>query len=420
MALLRKLLDALSSKANLALAGAILIHITLGTVYTLSNVNSYATSYMRLHGTPAATYGGSMWISSSYAVGQGVFMVLGGYLERRFSARLACLLGCLLHSGSIAATSWSIKQGQLAVLLTYGLLPGLGAGLAYMTPMSNSFKWTPDRKGLVVGLILAGFGLGTFIFNVAQTSYVNPQNLSPPPGAKGYFTQKEILDRVPGMFLLMGASYASLQLLGCSLLFKPPPPAPGQQAPEQQLAQTNSAEDCEQEPNGSRLDRMPFKRALMSREFIVLFIVYGVTNQGVLFVNAMLKEYAQLFITDDLFLAWTGSAASLANSLGRLGWGLAIDRFTFTQCLTISTLLFASLMFLMPFKFILASKWLYLACTLAIFGSFSSWKSTYPVHLSRVFGVHHSGMIYGLIYTSQVSTSFLPLCSHFFPARRTV
>lgn len=388
MGVFKKLFSFLIQRSTLALFGAFLIHVTLGTVYTLSNINSYLTSYMRKHGTPDATYGGSMWISSSYAVGQGLSMVLGGYLERRFSARLSCILGCILHSMSIMSTSRTIDHGRLAVLVSYGFLPGFGCGLAYMTPMSNGFGWFPNRKGLVAGVILAGFGIGTFVFNMAQTAFVNPENLSPPDKSGGYFTQDSVLDNVPQLFVFLGLMYASMQFIGCCLLFKPP----------------NDSDNKSSDVKPILVEsEITFDKAIRTREFIVLFLVFGITNQGVLFVNSMLKEYGQIFINNDLFLAWAGSMASIANSLGRLVWGMAIDRYSFTQCFTAITTIFGTLMFIMPFEFILSSKLLYLLCTLGIFGSFSGWMSTYPVHLSRIFGLEISGMIYGLIFVSQVS-----------------
>lgn len=394
MAICKRLFNLIIQKSTLALFGAFLIHVSLGTVYTLSNVNSYMTSYMRKHGSPNATYGASMWISSSYAVGQGFSMVLGGYIEKRFSAQLACILGCALHSMSIMSTSWAVDHGAMAVLLTYGFLPGFGCGLAYMTPMSNGFGWYPHRKGLVAGVILAGFGIGTFIFNMVQTAYVNPDNLSPLETAEGYFTQESILEKVPNLFVFIGSIYAAMQFVGCCLLFKPP-----------DAGLTYRGKSPDQEPIFAEQE-MSMMQAIKTREFHVLFLVYGITTQGVLFVNSMIKEYGQLFIGNDMYLAWTGSMASIANSMGRLVWGLAIDRYSFTQCFTSITIIFASLMFIMPFEFILSSKLLYLLATLGIFGSFSGWMSTYPVHLSRVFGRTNSGMIYGLVFVSQVSINF--------------
>lgn len=382
MAISKQLVNSLLHRSTLALLGAFLIHITLGTIYTLSNVNSYMISYIRKNVDPSATYGGAMWISAAYAIGQGFSMVLGGYLEKRFSARLACSLGCAIHSLSIISTSWSIQHGPGAVLVTYGLLPGFGCGLAYMTPMSNGFGWFPNRKGLVAGVILAGFGIGTFVFNMAQTAFVNPRNLSPEIKDDGYFTQDEILNRVPHLFSFMGSIYALMQFIGCLLLFKPP----------------INASDERPIFGESELD---IKQAIRTREFMVLFIVYGVTTPGVLFINSTLKKYGQYYIHNDIYLAWTGSMASIANALGRLVWGLAVDKYSFTACFSCITILFTLGLFMTPFEFVLSSKVLFLVCTLVIFGSFSGWMSTYPVHLSRIFGRTNSGVIYGLIFISQ-------------------
>ena len=40
-------------------------------------------------------------------------------------------------------------------------------------------QWLPNHKGLVNGIVLAGFGGGAFIFDQVQTIYINPHNLSP-------------------------------------------------------------------------------------------------------------------------------------------------------------------------------------------------------------------------------------------------
>lgn len=55
---------------------------------------------------------------------------------------------------------------NLAVFMfCYSLLFGGGVGLAYTAPMVNGWKWFPDKKGLVSGAVVAGFGSGGFVFN---------------------------------------------------------------------------------------------------------------------------------------------------------------------------------------------------------------------------------------------------------------
>lgn len=74
--------------------GGFLIHLTLGTFYTLGNVNTYMTSYMRRHVDPHAEYAQSIWINAAFMLGQGSLMTLGGVLEVRLGARqVTCCLG---------------------------------------------------------------------------------------------------------------------------------------------------------------------------------------------------------------------------------------------------------------------------------------------------------------------------------------
>ena len=55
-------------------------------------------------------------------------------------------------------------------MFCYSFLFGAGVGLAYTAPMVNGWKWFPEKKGLVSGAVVAGFGAGGFVFN--QVGYI--------------------------------------------------------------------------------------------------------------------------------------------------------------------------------------------------------------------------------------------------------
>ena len=54
-------------------------------------------------------------------------------------------------------------------MFCYSFLFGTGIGLAYTAPMVNGWRWFPDRKGMVSGAVVAGFGAGGFVFNQVST-----------------------------------------------------------------------------------------------------------------------------------------------------------------------------------------------------------------------------------------------------------
>ncbi len=86
----------------------------------------------------------------------------GGLWMRRSGPRTVALAaGGLYGSGVFLA---SLTRGRLWWLyLTYGLMAGTGLGLGYIVPVATLVKWFPDRRGMITGIAVAGFGAGALI-----------------------------------------------------------------------------------------------------------------------------------------------------------------------------------------------------------------------------------------------------------------
>lgn len=98
-------------------------------------------------------------IISSFCVGG----LLGGFLMLRLKARyLLWISAGLLFGGFFLASGAS---SLLGLMLSYGLLCGLGSGIAYNCVISTVSQWFPDKPGLCSGLLLMGFGFGSFLIN---------------------------------------------------------------------------------------------------------------------------------------------------------------------------------------------------------------------------------------------------------------
>ena len=130
-------------------------------------------------------------------------------------------------SAGVLLTYFAIKVSFWLVLLTYGIMFGVGMGVAYTAPLAAAMKWMPRWKGAASGFVVSGFGLGALAFSPVQTLYVNPQNIpsDPHPFDKDqkYFTDPELLSRIPNMFLILGLSFAVMQLIASILISNPPP-----------------------------------------------------------------------------------------------------------------------------------------------------------------------------------------------------
>lgn len=52
------------------------------------------------------------------------------------------------------------------------MIGGIGLGLAYVVPVAVLVKWFPDRRGLMTGLAVGGFGAGALITAPVATELI--------------------------------------------------------------------------------------------------------------------------------------------------------------------------------------------------------------------------------------------------------
>ena len=297
-----------------ALIGGFLIQLTLGSFYSFGNMMTYLTSYMRCHGSPDLTYADFIVVQSVWGMTQGIIMPLSGYISRLTGPRLAMLLGCFIFSAGAGLTYFSLDYGLVWVATTYGFISALGQGIALIPTMTIGMRWFPDNKGMAMGIVVGGFGGGAFIFNQIQTAILNPDNLSTDGE---YFTDEELLGRVPSLMLILGALYFSIQLFACFLVTEP--------KINSELLPKSEVESMEGEKKEKILmdqvqdDGETFvspRDALRRREFYLLwltrFSVVLITQS----VSGFYKAFGQTFIKDDHFLSFVGAVSSIFNCSG--------------------------------------------------------------------------------------------------------
>lgn len=409
--------------------GGILVHLTLGTLYSYGNLAPYFVSYMRAVGaSPDLTYKEAAWIFAATAAGQGLFGGIGGILDKKLGPRLTILIGCSLVSGGVALTNISIRHGFFYLLITYGGMFGSGIGIAYYIPIGCAMRWFPKRKSFIAGFVVSGFGGGAFIFNQVITAFVNPHNLAPDLEIDHnfFFSQPEVLNNVPKCLLLLAGIYITMQIIGCLLIYNPPEIMTLKVVEEnlelstidktiEEAAQNEKTRDggltsdkkvTEKEV---RQDMTPLQM-LKTKTFYHLWFLLFFNNHVVTVISTLYKAYGQTFIRDDYFLSLVGAFASICNACGRILWGLLADRTSFQiaqMCLTTSL----SCLFSMFNISEIGGKPVFFIFVCLIFLSFSGIYSTFPSITMRCFGSTYYSANFGIICTalagSNISTSFL-------------
>src|ERR1700736_929075 len=86
----------------------------------------------------------------------------GGLWLSRRGPRLVALTGGFLYGAGLFLASFS-NHGLWWLYLTYGVIGGIGLGFSYIVPVAVLVKWFPDRRGLITGIAVGGFGAGALI-----------------------------------------------------------------------------------------------------------------------------------------------------------------------------------------------------------------------------------------------------------------
>ena len=105
-----------------------------------------------------------------------VLMFFGGRVMEKLGPRKMGMIG-----GIVVGLGWLLSAfapNIWMLTLTYGVIAGSGVGLVYGCPVAMGAKWFPDRKGLAVGLIVAGFGGSAMITGKLANALIPSVGLS--------------------------------------------------------------------------------------------------------------------------------------------------------------------------------------------------------------------------------------------------
>ena len=146
---------------------------------------------------------------------------MGAILYRKIDTKFLLLIGAIITVGGVFIASF--MKDEVDFIKYYGLMFGCGIGLMYFTPLMAGWEWFPDRKGMVSGIIIGGFGFGSFIFGLIAMELVNPENKDPIKVQDGDpLFEKEIAERVPFMLRTLCLIWVILISLGILMIRRNP------------------------------------------------------------------------------------------------------------------------------------------------------------------------------------------------------
>lgn len=119
----------------------------------------------------------------------------------------------LIYAPMILASTQAKEFTTFLPLFSIGF--GLCNGLTYMVPMQHGWLWFPERPGLVSGIIIGGFGIGTLVFGLVCGHIVNPDGAD---AVDGKFPDS-VNELVPHMQLVLAVSNIALAIVAIVFIF---------------------------------------------------------------------------------------------------------------------------------------------------------------------------------------------------------
>jgi MFS transporter, OFA family, oxalate/formate antiporter len=345
---------------GVAIAGVIM-QIALGAVY--------AWSVFRIPLTKAFGWTISQ-VTVTFTIAilmLGFAAFVGGLWMRRSGPRTVALVAGVLYGAGVFLASFS--AGHLYWLyFSYGVIGGIGIGLGYIVPVATLVKWFPDKRGMITGIAVAGFGAGALITAPIASRLIASVG-------------------VMRTFAILGIAYFIAVTIP-ALFIKDPPPGyvPAGWQPSAAQTKQRTARDY------------TLGEALSKWQWYALWaMLFLNTSAGISIISQaapMAQEIAHVSVA---VAAGMVGIISIANGAGRFLWAWLSDAIGRRAVFTVMFLLQAAVFWLMPhatsFGLLTTLAFIVLLCYGGGFG-------TMPAFAADYFGPTNVGSIYGLMLTA--------------------
>ncbi len=341
-----------------------IINLCLGTIYSWSVFVTPLTEFFTETLGETVTAAEVLLPFSVFLAFFAIAMPLSGKYIETLGPRTMTIVGGILTGAGwlLASTATSVQM----LYVVYGVIGGLGVGIAYGAPVAVAARWFPDRRGFAVGMTLLGFGFSAFLTaNIAGALIT----------ASGVMTT----------FRIFGAGFLILLvLLALPLRFPEPGWKPAGWAPPAAAPGTVLACEC--------------NRGAMMRTgaFYGLWACYFIGCLAGLMAISIAKPVGTEVVQIDAALAtvFVGFFA-VFNGGGRPVFGSLTDRFNprTTAILTFALIIVASLlMWQVP------TAPVYILAFAVLWGCLGGWLAIAPTATASYFGTCDYPRCYGVVF----------------------
>lgn len=289
--------------------------------------------------------------------------IVAGRIQDVKGPRICAAIGGVLVSGGFLLSSFTTSL--MGLYIAFGVIVGLGNGFGYATPMPVASKWFPDKRGLVVGIMVAGYGAGSALLGPLATRLI---------GSIGWRPTFQIL---AGLFFVM-------TMVGTALIENPPPNyRPPNWNPKAGAASVNDVST---------------KDMLSSPTFYALWLAYCLgTTAGQLAIS-QLVPFARSTPFGALAATLVLPVSAIGNAGGRVLSGWLSDALGRLRTLQVMVLLSAVAM---PALYLWREQpTLFFILVAAVYWCYGTQLSVFASTTADLYGTKNLGTNYGALFTA--------------------
>ena len=342
-----------------AVVGGVSMNLALGSLY------AWSVFVAPLEAEFGWTRTQTSWVFTIAIVTFALSFVLAGRIQDRRGPRICAVIGATLVGLGFILASFTSSLSFLYV--AFGFVVGAGNGFGYATPIPVGSKWFPDKRGLVVGLMVAGYGGGSAIFGPVATALISEYGWRP-------------------TFRIMGVVLFSMCMLGTLLLKNPP----SQYRP--------AGWSPAAAPTERTLRDIPTLEMLRMPTFYFLWVAFCLGTTAGLMTISQLVPFAQSAGMGAAAAAFAITIGALGSTSGRIVSGWLSDVVGRLTTLRIMILISAVAM---PALFVWREQAiLFYIFVAVIYWCFGTQLSVFATTAADFFGTRYLGLNYGLLFTA--------------------
>lgn len=306
----------------------------------------------------------------------GIAAFFGGLWLNRKGPRIVALTGGVLYGLGVFLASFSHNLWWL--YLSYGFIGGMGLGLGYIVPVAVLVKWFPDRRGLITGIAVGGFGAGALITAPVATRLIQSVG-------------------VLSTFAYLGIGYLIVTVIAGAFMQNPPD---GWKPEGWSPTATETAQRAGHD--------FKLGEALRTWQWYALWLLLFLnTCAGISVISQEAPIFQELTRVTAVVAGGMVGVASLGNAVGRVFWAWMSDLITRRATFFVMFLLQVLLFWFLPN---VASASLMTIVTFVVLMCYGGGFGTMPAFAADYFGPKNVGPIYGLMLTAWgFASAFGPL-----------